>query len=302
MKVPDLRKLRHAVVLAEVGSYARASAQLHLSQSALSRSIQALEQELGLMLFDRSRRAAGGVRPTRAGAEILARATALLTQAASLQREIDLRQRAHGGHIAFGVGPAMPSLFLPRLMVQLSRDHPSLSVDVTVESPHRLLELLLSQTIEFFVADSRSLGDIEVGRFEVTELVQIAPAFFARRDHPLQGERINPAELGRYPLISPQHRQREGRRAAEPERTAVSRIHCNDLETLRQLVLETDAVLLGLKPMVKDELLTGAIRQLRVTDARHNEPSRIALIALAEQARSPAATAIGDKVRQLLAP
>lgn len=299
MKIPDLRKLRHAVMLAEAGSYARASAQLHLSQSALSRSIQSLEQELGLILFDRGRRAAGGVRPTRAGADILARATALLTQAASLQREIDQRQRAQGGQIAFGVGPAMPSLFLPRLLVQLTHDHPTLSADVTVESAHRLLELLLNETIEFFVADSRSLADFDARRFEVTDLVRITPAFFVRRDHPLAGDRILPAELGRYPLVSPQHRKREGG-AADSEREVASRVYCNDLETLRLLVLETDAVLLGLKPMVQRELLTGAIRQLPVADARHQQPSRIAMISLAEQTWSPAATVVAEKIRQLL--
>ena len=49
----DLRRLAHLVALAEFGNFARAAAQLHLSQPALTRSVQAAEAELGLRLFDR---------------------------------------------------------------------------------------------------------------------------------------------------------------------------------------------------------------------------------------------------------
>ncbi|MEJ0048830.1 MAG: LysR family transcriptional regulator [Rhodospirillales bacterium] len=49
----DLKKLGHAVVLEEERNFARAAARVHITQSALSRSIQALEAELGVRLFDR---------------------------------------------------------------------------------------------------------------------------------------------------------------------------------------------------------------------------------------------------------
>src|SRR5690554_6103639 len=78
MKSIDLRKLNHALAIAEAASYARASERLHLTQSALTRSIQALESELGLQLFDRGK---SGVRPTVDGEKILDRARYLLLQA-----------------------------------------------------------------------------------------------------------------------------------------------------------------------------------------------------------------------------
>jgi DNA-binding transcriptional LysR family regulator len=60
----DLKNFRHALALAEAGNFVRAAQLVHLTQSALSRSIQALERDLGVQLFDRI---SGGIKPTAAG-------------------------------------------------------------------------------------------------------------------------------------------------------------------------------------------------------------------------------------------
>ncbi len=51
----ELRHLRHAIGLAEHWNFARAGEAMHLTQTALSRSIQVLEGALGVRLFDRNR-------------------------------------------------------------------------------------------------------------------------------------------------------------------------------------------------------------------------------------------------------
>jgi hypothetical protein len=50
----NLRQLAHLTALAEEGSFSRAAERLHLTQSALSRSVQTLEDELGARLIDRA--------------------------------------------------------------------------------------------------------------------------------------------------------------------------------------------------------------------------------------------------------
>ena len=67
----DLRQLRHFVALAEHGHFARAAAAVHLSQPALSRSIQALEASLGCNLVDRHSR---GISLTAHGSLVLEQA------------------------------------------------------------------------------------------------------------------------------------------------------------------------------------------------------------------------------------
>ena len=79
----ELQQLRQVIALAEHGSFVRAAAALHISQPALSRSIQNLEQRFGSELFLRS---SGGVVPTDVGRLYLERARDLLRMADELDR------------------------------------------------------------------------------------------------------------------------------------------------------------------------------------------------------------------------
>ena len=79
----DLKRLAHLLALADECHFARASKRVHLSQPAFSRSIQAIERDLGLQLFDR---AAGDVKPTPAGAFVIERARRLLDSVGSKKR------------------------------------------------------------------------------------------------------------------------------------------------------------------------------------------------------------------------
>ena len=80
----DLRRLSHVVALADTLHFARAAELVHLSHPAFSRSIQAIEDDLGIRLFDRD---VGGVRPTAAGDFVIARGRKLLFEARCLQRD-----------------------------------------------------------------------------------------------------------------------------------------------------------------------------------------------------------------------
>lgn len=87
----DLQQLRYFVAVADGEHVGRAAAQLHISQSPLSRRIQQLEASLGLALFERSRKR---LRLTAAGREFLADARALIVSAARV--EARARERAEG--------------------------------------------------------------------------------------------------------------------------------------------------------------------------------------------------------------
>jgi DNA-binding transcriptional LysR family regulator len=98
----DLRLLRHARALAELGSFARAAQTQHLSQPALSRSIQALEQRVGAKLFERTRH---GATLTDVGRLFMEQAWDLLSRADDMSREVALFRGIDTAAVVIGCGP-----------------------------------------------------------------------------------------------------------------------------------------------------------------------------------------------------
>ncbi|HEY3658395.1 MAG TPA: LysR substrate-binding domain-containing protein [Steroidobacteraceae bacterium] len=91
----ELRKLRYFLVAAEEGNFRKAAARLHVTQPSLSQQIHELEEELGVLLFDRLPR---GVRLSGAGLVFFSEAGKLL---ARLTEAIDRTRRTGSGE--FGI-------------------------------------------------------------------------------------------------------------------------------------------------------------------------------------------------------
>ena len=118
-----LRQLSHALAVWRHGSFRRAAAEQHLSQPALSRSIQNLEESLGVLLFDRQ---TTEVTPTAFGEALLRRAETILIEAAELEREMKLMKGLDIGRfsVAMGVYAAEMSGNLP--LAEFLSAHPGL--------------------------------------------------------------------------------------------------------------------------------------------------------------------------------
>src|ERR1700756_556881 len=142
----DLRSLRHVVVLARRLSYTKAAEELGLTQSALSRSIQAVERRAGVRLFDRDR---GGVRPTAVGRAYAERAATLLREADELDGLLQRSARGVSGEIAFGIAPMLAAALLPETLAEGLAATPDLRSRVMVRDAAALFSLLMSERIEF---------------------------------------------------------------------------------------------------------------------------------------------------------
>ncbi|MBS0317142.1 MAG: LysR family transcriptional regulator, partial [Proteobacteria bacterium] len=109
----DLKRLAHVVALADEGHFGRAAERVHLSQPAFSRSIQAIESDLGLRLFDRG---TDGAKPTPAGGFLIERARRLLFDARCLQRDAALYRDSRLGDTAFGAGAFPAAALMPLVL------------------------------------------------------------------------------------------------------------------------------------------------------------------------------------------
>jgi len=96
----DLRQLRYFIAVAEHLSYAKASQQLHISVSPLSRQVRQLEDEFGVRLFARDRRR---VELTDAGRMLLEEAKGLLRHSAQVSRRLRMAKKGETGTVRVGV-------------------------------------------------------------------------------------------------------------------------------------------------------------------------------------------------------
>ena len=296
----DLKKLHHAVTLAEERNFARTAAKVHLSQPALTRSIQALEAALDARLFDRD---LTHVTPTPVGLAFIERARHLLQQAATLQREVELLRSADLGDVALGVGPIPATVLLPQVLAQLAREHPRVRATVEINNWQVLTEHLLNERIEFFVADVRGLPDhdaLQVARIGAP----YTGGFFVRAGHPLADKaRVSPKALAGYPMASvslPQIVQRRlrayvGESAEYPNLPTIS---CDKLEIVTDIALNSDAIAINVYAAVQAEVKSGRLREVRLQKPLALA-SEFGLVSLAGRSFSPSAQWMIERMKQL---
>lgn len=140
---PEWSQLEAFVAVCDTGSMALAARHLGLSASAISQSIQALEQHLGLALLDRDVRPA---QPTRAGRELHAAATALLAQASSMVEEVRAVAMQEQGRLRLGCIDSVAATLGPRLIQGLAQQSREIQLGSGL-SP-QLAEQLLGREID----------------------------------------------------------------------------------------------------------------------------------------------------------
>jgi DNA-binding transcriptional LysR family regulator len=194
-----LVQLRHFVVVADLGSYAQASAFLFLTQPALTRSIQSVERELGGAVFDRLGRR---IALTPFGLEVLVRARHLLNDAEALKQTGKALHAGLIGKLRVGLSSAPGALLSTPLMLYMAEHHPRLQVDISRGKTDVLLNELRGQRLDAAIVDIRSLRPS--ADLQVDQSFELDAGFLARKDHPLAqlGRAVTLEEVMAYPVAS----------------------------------------------------------------------------------------------------
>jgi DNA-binding transcriptional LysR family regulator len=175
----ELRQVRQFIAVVEHGNMLRAADALHLSQPALSKSIQNLEAELDVPLLRRHPR---GVSPTIYGDILLKHAKLLRNQSEKALLEIRSLKAGHAGHLRLGVANFAVSS-LPRVIAQLLDSKPGLSFEI-VDGTY---EDLTAQVREGFL-DAMVAGFPPIHRAEDLVHEPVVPGefiFVCSPSHPL---------------------------------------------------------------------------------------------------------------------
>lgn len=146
----NLRRLHHFDTLYRLGNYARAADELGLTQSALTRSIQKLEEELGATLFDRTTHY---VRPTSDADRLIRSARDVIAASANLEQEARGLAHPSGGVVHVGSGPYPLQPLLTDAIARFAGMHPCVRVTVTGGPSAQLLETLVDRRLDLVVCN-----------------------------------------------------------------------------------------------------------------------------------------------------
>lgn len=244
-----LVQLRHFLALADARSFRRAADACHLTQPALSRSVRALEDELGQPLFDR---VGWHVELTASGRELLARARRLVDEADVLKETAQRLGQGLTGTLRVGLGSGPGAVLTVPVLAHVARHHPGVRLEFARGGTGLLEQALRDRRLDALVIDARSLDPAP--DLSVETLGEMRGAFLCRSDHPLvrRGRPVSFEEVLVHPLASTPLSaeiarilvERYGPRAHPDE---CARLRSDEIAPLVQVALQTDTVVLAIR-------------------------------------------------------
>jgi len=179
----SLAQLRQFVALAEAGSVGAAARALGVSQPAATKSLRALEAELGVALV---RRTARGTELTKHGHTFLLRARSACREIERGQAELSDAVKQAGGPIVLGASPAAAAALLPGPLALLRRDFP-VDIRIIEGMPMATLPRVRDESLDFALGPS--LREPLSGDIVALPLYPNEMAIVVRHGHPLAATR-----------------------------------------------------------------------------------------------------------------
>jgi DNA-binding transcriptional LysR family regulator len=154
MKLHDLRIL---MAVAQAGSMNKAAVFLHMTQSAVSRSIAELEQTVGVRLFDRTAR---GVEPTEYGRAMLECGVAVFDDLRQGAKKIEFLTDPAAGEVRIGCHPTLAASFVPAVVDEVARRYPRIVFHLVVADVETLHRALIERSVDLLITrEFRPLAD-----------------------------------------------------------------------------------------------------------------------------------------------
>ena len=229
----ELYQLRGFAAVAESGHLTRAAERLHLSQPALSAQIKALEDELGVHLFERG---PSGMALTAAGKRLLPEATKVLADAASLHGKARAMEGEVAGHVRVGTLSDPAFIRLADFLAQATARFPLVEIELRHEVSGAAFEKVRDAALEasFYYGD---LAHPAVGTVPLREIAYRVAAPAAWRSKVL---RAAWADISALPwLMAPPistHRVLATRLFAERGSAPTTLIEADNEAVIRSLV------------------------------------------------------------------
>jgi DNA-binding transcriptional LysR family regulator len=290
-----LVQLRHLISLAQTGSFSKSAALMFLTQPALSRSIRALETELGQPLFDRNGRQS---ELTPFGRDALERARELVLAADDLRDSARLAHNAEEGVLRMGMGSGPGAMLMTPLLLKMAQERPRLRVEIARGGTDLLLQALRERVLDALVVDARSLRPAP--DLHAQFLHEMTGAFMVRPGHPLLRKRGARSfdELLHYPIASTPLSDEVAqvlveRYGPQAHPNSCVTLRCEEIPSLVDVTRRSDTVLLAIRAAAPDLLELKLQPTLAAT-------ARFGLVTLRRRTVPPALAAVRALMVQLL--
>lgn len=183
------------MAVARAGNFTAAASSLHLTQSSLTKTIRELEQEINLVLFERTTRQ---THMTATGQTFLPNAVRLLNDFELTLA--DLRAQSHGtsGTVRIAAGLAFASTVLPRVLRELQARHPGISVSLTDDTSGGVIRRISSGEVDIGIGSyvGAAVNVLAIRRLLRARLGVLFPAGYVHVP-----SQVSTEDLERYPIM-----------------------------------------------------------------------------------------------------
>ncbi len=191
----DLRQLQVFVEIVTQGNFTRAAERLHIAQPAVSMTIRKLEEELDLVLLNRTEKQ---VSLTTEGETLLKHAERILDDFSIAATEMAELKELTRGEVRIGISPMMSAYYFPHIIGAFRERFPELSLVVNGEGAGRVQRMIVKGELDMgVIAKPERVEGIDYQHFLREEIVACLPA-----NHPCAGNsNISMREFLHHPLI-----------------------------------------------------------------------------------------------------
>ena len=191
----DTRQLRAFVTLARTGSFTQTARELHLSQSAVSHSMKALEGEVGCRLLDKLGKKAV---LTQAGEQLLVRATSIIAEMAAARAELGRLGKWGQSRLRLGASTTACQHILPGVLREFKDSFPNCTISIEPGDTPEMIEALHAHKIDLAVNLEPKRGEPLDFRALFTDELH----FILSPQHPwARAGRVNREEIARQDYI-----------------------------------------------------------------------------------------------------
>ena len=192
-------QLEYLLAVANCGSFSQAAEHCFVTQPSLSMQIKALEEELGVVLLDRSKKP---VIPTQAGEIVLAQARETITAYNYIKEAVAEFKGETAGKLRLGVIPTIAPYLLHKFIPDFARNYPRVELEISEMVTADIVEALRRDRLDAALVASGTCGDgiLEQELFNDRFFVYVSP------ENPLyerQNIRIEDIDLKDLVILSP---------------------------------------------------------------------------------------------------